>query len=1462
VTSQEKHTQRTAPTGGDPGSAGWMQVQARLADLALGTQPTGAPTQHTMGRHLAFLPTDALDLDLSDPLQRDFGDYELVDKLGQGGMGVVYRARQKSLDREVAVKLLAAGPWASADFIERFRREAQSAARMQHPNIVAIYEVGAHDELNYFSMMLVRGPTLAQVLAQKGPMAPRATAQLVRTIAEALDYAHRLNVLHLDLKPGNVLIDETGVPMVADFGLSRRIDEALAADHDEVSGTPSYMAPEQAQLKSHKLSPATDIYGLGAILYELLTGRPPFLAATPQETLKRVVGSEPARPRSLRADIPLDLEAVALKCLAKDPRERYASARALADDLGRYVDGRAVSVRPLNAAQRAARWARREPRLATALGAFLFALVSGLVATAVQWRRADANAVDARDRTWNLRAQAAQASLTDGDGFLALRPLVANLAEMEAAGRTADAEVERQRIGTLLANSPQLLDHIVLPGRDLVNAIAISPDGQRFAAATLSPAGDRSIRQYDVASRRELWTQSTMGLTFALPLPGTQPHGDLSYTADGHWLLATLMNLPPFPSPRTSDGVLLDARDGRVSGPPTEDGRHLDLVFSPNARFALARYRSDPSFRFPDGGQFYSVEPWRKLGPRHVVGAQIGADMWLPTDDGRWFLGSSDFSRFTMFETGTLVPRWRLSLPAGEIAFAWRFNADGRWLALGCQSGAVHLVDTRDGTYRALPASLTTIVRWVEFGADGAVLAAASANGAIMAWDVASRTPLTAHLAGGGLNMAGVRVIDGRLYAVRDNLLKSWSLPTPGPFEMAAVLDSARIRSRRQFWVDGFDVHTPSRLLVSGGSEGAISLWRLPPPVLLPARAAPLPPRSIAYDGERIVAVDGAVVQLREPFSDAPRSVSLVHPENVRLAELAANGRLVTVAGRTVRVFDPATGSLVGAPLVLPQSPLRADLARAAPVLALTTGEHAGDAFRERVHVIDLDRVALREVEAFLPFIAETFQLDPLGRYLLAHRVDMVSEARFLEIVDLTGAGRRCQRPAPADLNVLGDVAIADDGRTAWIYVFAKDRTARLDRWDLEACTELLRIDVNAGRTVPRLIAIGDGVVVHRQFGEGLSAFDAQGHRREAPGLSADGATGTFAVSADAHRAALATRDAVQLIDLARGERVSAPLVASIAANDAIMHLAFSPDASELVARTARGRWLAWRLPVTTLDSASLATLATLLAPESTDTPADPATVAGLIERLNGASASDSARQSSVVGTALQIDAAPGTAGDPRFVPVDLATAINAPLNGAWPIRNSMGGDQPTMAPGPLRLLDIDWRVDGGIQLSWGGPASTLQPTQHASAMIPVGDVRARRVHLLMLVHIFIQPDVKPFPAARVVLVGADGRETVLEPMMVRDVVPHWTPERAAPSARIGWIGLSGGATREGGTPPGFDSVTFAVSLDVPPAVGPIRGLRLETRDGPMEAPLFYAVTLEVDAAPSTVSQPAALPPP
>lgn len=335
--------------------------RATLARLAFGAATiTGSASSAPSEEWLLGLPgREALGLDLDDPAQREFGDYELLEQIGHGGMGVVYRARQRSLDREVAIKLLSAGPWASPEFVARFQQEAQHAAQLQHPAIVTVYEMGDLDGLVYYAMQLVRGESLAQHLQQRGGrLAERDAVVLMRTVAEAVAYAHSLGVLHLDLKPANILLDEAGQPRVADFGLARRIDPGAHLDNEYLAGTPDYMAPEQARVGAQALTPATDVWGLGAILYELLCGRPPFEAADANATLQLLQEGEARKP-SRYAPVSADLDAICLKCLRKSTGDRYPGARELADDLGRYLEGRAVSVRPLGAMQRTLRWARR-----------------------------------------------------------------------------------------------------------------------------------------------------------------------------------------------------------------------------------------------------------------------------------------------------------------------------------------------------------------------------------------------------------------------------------------------------------------------------------------------------------------------------------------------------------------------------------------------------------------------------------------------------------------------------------------------------------------------------------------------------------------------------------------------------------------------------------------------------------------------------------------------------------------------------------------------------------------------------------------------------------------------------------------------------------------------------------------------------------------------------------------------
>ncbi len=339
--------------------------------------------------------TEALTTDFREPTAnvspgptrvRYFGNYELLEEIARGGMGVVYKARQVSLQRIVALKMILAGQLASPADVNRFYREAQTAAKLQHPNIVAIHEVGQHDGQHYFSMDFVEGESLA-ALVRESPLPPAQACRYVQAIAVAIHHAHEQGVLHRDLKPSNILIDGFDQPRVTDFGLAKQIArDASATATGAVMGTPSYMPPEQAEGKSGDMGPAGDVYSLGAVLYELVTGRPPFRAATPVETLQQVLHSEPASPRLLNPGVGRDLETIILKCLAKEPKRRYASAASLADDLTACLEGRPIKARRPSLAERSIRWLRRQRRSVVLAGAAAAASILLVIAAMAGWR--------------------------------------------------------------------------------------------------------------------------------------------------------------------------------------------------------------------------------------------------------------------------------------------------------------------------------------------------------------------------------------------------------------------------------------------------------------------------------------------------------------------------------------------------------------------------------------------------------------------------------------------------------------------------------------------------------------------------------------------------------------------------------------------------------------------------------------------------------------------------------------------------------------------------------------------------------------------------------------------------------------------------------------------------------------------------------------------------------------------
>ncbi len=347
-------------------------VQSVWKNLDQGQASTVAPD----GQTVEFKPTVSGHSQSRTQPPRSFGDYELLEEIARGGMGVVFKARQKSLNRPVALKMILSGQIASQSEVLRFNAEASAAANLEHPGIVPIFEIGQQDGKHFFSMAYIEGKSLADKIALR-PLSAQQAARYAQQIAEAVHYAHSKGIIHRDLKPRNVLIDRDDQPKITDFGLAKRLegDSDLTAT-GQVLGTPSYMPPEQAMGTLDRVGPRSDIYSIGATLYSLLTGRPPFQAASTMETLRQVIDTEPVAPRLLNPTIPRDLETICLKCLRKDPLDRYTSASALADELRRFLNGEPIKARPIGIVERAWRWCKRKPLVAGMAATLLVMLVS------------------------------------------------------------------------------------------------------------------------------------------------------------------------------------------------------------------------------------------------------------------------------------------------------------------------------------------------------------------------------------------------------------------------------------------------------------------------------------------------------------------------------------------------------------------------------------------------------------------------------------------------------------------------------------------------------------------------------------------------------------------------------------------------------------------------------------------------------------------------------------------------------------------------------------------------------------------------------------------------------------------------------------------------------------------------------------------------------------------------------
>jgi WD40 repeat protein len=886
--------------------------------------------------------------------------YEIVAELGRGGMGVVYKARHTGLNRTVALKMIGVGTAANPDLLDRFRSEAEVIARLQQPNIIQVYDIGTSPGGPYFAMEYAEGGSLADRWAG-APQATRFAAQTVAALAVAVEAAHEQGIIHRDIKPANILLayvsgsqtagkggkrspggdgrrhDRELVPKISDFGLARRIGETRGRTvTGQVMGTPGYMAPEQARGAAEDVGPAADVYALGVLLYEALTGGPPYRGVSGLESVHLMLSAEPMPPSRLRPGLPRDLDTICLHCLQKEPHKRYPSAGELADDLERFLAGEPIKARPTPAWERTWKWSRRHPATAALAVALALTVAVGFVLVLGQWRRAEAE----RDRTDKARREAVEFAASEAQAKHRAEVLSADLllergvslceagdygpgllwlARALEAAPANDTRLKRSARLLMGGWGRQLrLPRAAFPHDNEMEAAVLSRDGRHVAAA-----GGNLVY---------VWETDT-GKRCGVPLVHPAAINAVVFSPDGTTLLT---------ASRDGTARLWDAATGQPRGEPLRHAARVDVAqFSPDGSVAMSAGEDGTA-------RLWDAATGRPIGEPLVHGRPVLAAAFSP--DGKLLATAGEDGLVVLWDVGNRSRRGE-PLRHGAAVGALAFSPDGRTLATGGDDKQARLWDAATGRLLHRLADHTARIRALAFSPDGQTLATGGDDHTAIMWDLNLGTPrtrlphhdrvsqvvfspggkalatgcgdYTARLwtADTGRPLGGPLPHQGDLCAVvfgpgggtlmtagDDGMVRLWSTEPP------AVPDGELVQEAN---VVGLAVSPDGRSLLTTDEHGVTRLW------------------DVATGKDRVVAADtlatvvafspdgktfltagtDPAVRFWDAASGAPAGPPLVHRANVISAAFSPDGRLVVTGtddgDNSVRVWDRARGELL-----------------------------------------------------------------------------------------------------------------------------------------------------------------------------------------------------------------------------------------------------------------------------------------------------------------------------------------------------------------------------------------------------------------------------------------------------------------------------------------------------------------------------------------------------------------------